>query len=139
MIQHELQTVVRYRLAVTAVIRLLGLWLLITRPLQYINQAVRYLWEAYFSTTSSGTRFGVYDEPVWMITNLIQGSLYLFFGIWMLAKARRIAAWMVPVPKPSCPGCRYDLSSSNAQACPECGLDLSSLQSPTPDSESMAE
>lgn len=138
MIKHDLQTVVRYRLAITAVVRLLGLWLLITRPFQVINQAIVILWQTYIVPVT-GVRTGfVYEQP-WMIVNLIQGALYLAAGIWMLVKARRIAAWMVPIPKPSCPGCRYDLISSNARSCPECGLDLSSLQSPAPKSQPRAE
>jgi hypothetical protein len=138
MIQHDLQTVVRYRLAITAVIRLLGLWLLLTRPLQIIHQAVVIMWQTYVFPVNNVRSGLIYEQP-WMVMNLIQGVVYIFFGVWMLVKARRIAIWMVPIPRPRCPGCQYDLSSSNAGACPECGLDLSSLQSPTPDSESMAE
>ena len=138
MIKHDLQTVVRYRLAITAVVRLLGLWLLITRPFQVINQAIVILWQTYIVPVTVVRTGFVYEQP-WMIVNLIQGALYLAAGIWMLVKARRIAAWMVPIPKPSCPGCRYDLISSNARSCPECGLDLSSLQSPAPKSQPRAE
>ena len=134
----DLRIVNQHRSIVASVIRILGLWLLITRPFQVINQAIVILWQTYVVPVT-GMRTGfVYEQP-WMIVNLIQGALYLAAGIWMLVKARRIAAWMVPIPKPSCPGCRYDLISSNARSCPECGLDLSSLQSPAPDSQPRAE
>lgn len=31
---------------------------------------------------------------------------------------------LVPVPKPNCPGCGYDLSNPTGDHCPECGLRL---------------
>ncbi len=32
--------------------------------------------------------------------------------------------WLVPVPRPRCPGCGYDLSEPTGDKCPECGLPL---------------
>lgn len=31
---------------------------------------------------------------------------------------------LVPVPKPNCPGCGYDLRNPTSDRCPECGLPL---------------
>lgn len=32
--------------------------------------------------------------------------------------------FLVPVPKPKCPGCGYDLSEPTSDRCPECGLHI---------------
>ncbi len=36
--------------------------------------------------------------------------------------------WIVPVPRPLCPGCKYDIAQPEGSNCPECGLALGQEQ-----------
>lgn len=134
MIHQDLQTVARYRLVAAAVLRLIGLWVLITRPTSYIQQAVVVWWQN-SNQALGNARSSIFLDQPWLIGNLFQGFFFVAAGVVLLVYARRIAIWIVPVPRPRCPGCQYDLKASAAAICPECGLDLSSLQSPGADSQ----
>ncbi|GAB5497364.1 MAG: hypothetical protein Phyf2KO_24440 [Phycisphaerales bacterium] len=134
MIKHDLQIVTRYRLIAAAVLRLIGLWVLITRPIPLIQQAAILWWQTARASTANVRSGLIYDQP-WLVGNLFQAIFFVAAGVVLLVYARRVAIWVVPVPKPRCPGCQYDLKASAAAICPECGLDLSSLQSPAADSQ----
>lgn len=63
----------------------------------------------------------------------LQYHLWLFvieFVRWLAVPSalallhRRIARWIIQVPKPSCPGCGYDISEDAPARCPECGMRL---------------
>lgn len=42
-------------------------------------------------------------------------------ALWLLVLDLFLLKWLVPMPSRRCPGCGYDLASSNADRCPECG------------------
>ena len=128
----DLRIVNQHRSIVAAILRILGIWIILNRVLSYVLLRTLY--------TPNRGALGTYsiDWPqVW--TTVGQSVFYVVAGCLLMLVARKLAIWIVPVPKPLCPGCQYDLSASNPPACPECGLDLSSLQSPAPDSQPRAE
>lgn len=43
-------------------------------------------------------------------------------ALWMLTLDLFLLKWLVPPPRPGCPGCGYDLSALKSDRCPECGL-----------------
>lgn len=134
MFNQDLQTVTRYRMIAAAVLRLIGLWVLITRPVPLIQQAAILWWQSTRANTVNVRTSILYDQP-WLVGNILQGLFFVAAGVVLLVYARRIAILIVPVPRPRCPGCQYDLKASQAAICSECGLDLSSLQSPGADSQ----
>jgi hypothetical protein len=54
------------------------------------------------------------QELLWTIT---VGAITL----WLIVLDLFLLRWLVPMPSRRCPGCNYDLASSNADRCPECG------------------
>lgn len=132
----DLNDVVRYRLITTVVLRLMGIWLIASRVLPLVSQALIIMWQDSITPNFTG---GLSNQP-WLIGNLAQGVIFTAIGLFLIVYARRLARQIIPVPANRCPACDYDLSSAKAQTCPECGLDLSSLgqahvQSPAADSQ----
>lgn len=59
-----------------------------------------------------------YDEGlVW-----IAGFLIPAFVVWLFQ--RRVARWLVPLPRFECPQCGYALRQLTTARCPECGIDF---------------
>lgn len=83
--------------------------------------------------------------PFGRVGNLIGGPelwsrlLPLAIGTFLIVLERRIAAWLLPFPKPGCPGCGYPVTSTMPR-CPECGLALETGpgRAPTPSPASRA-
>ncbi len=132
----DLNDVVRYRLITVGVLRLMGIWLIASRVLPLVSQALIIMWQDSITPNFTG---GLSNQP-WLIGNAAQSVIFTGIGLFLIVYARRLARKIIPVGASRCPGCDYDLSSARAPTCPECGLDLSSLgpapvQSPSPDSQ----
>lgn len=71
------------------------------------------------------TTTGMYMKPrffelSWFAVPVVMaGSAIVLAGLGQFA-----LRLLVPVPKPNCPGCGYDLSEPSGERCPECGLPL---------------
>ena len=132
----DLNDVVRYRLITTGLLRLMGIWLIASRVLPLVSQALIIMWQDSLTPNFTG---GLSNQP-WLIGNLAQGVIFTAIGIFLIVYARRLARKVIPVAPSRCPGCDYDLGMAPPALCPECGLDLSSLnpapvQSPGPGSQ----
>jgi len=119
----DLNDVVRYRLITTGVLRLMGIWLIASRVLPLVSQALIIMWQDSITPNFTG---GLSNQP-WLIGNIAQAVIFTAIGLFLIVYARRLARKVIPVAPSRCPACDYDLSSAKAQTCPECGLDLSSL------------
>ncbi len=132
----DLNDVVRSRLITVVILRLMGIWLIASRVLPLVAQALIIMWQDSITPNFSG---GLSNQP-WLIGNIAQAVIFTAIGLFLIVYARRLARQIIPVGASRCPGCDYDISSARAPTCPECGLDLSSLgpapvQSPSPDSQ----
>ncbi|MFI4894662.1 MAG: hypothetical protein ACIAQ0_14710 [Phycisphaerales bacterium JB058] len=136
----DLNDVVRYRLLVTGALRLMGIWLIASRILPLVTQALMIWSQDQSQPNFAGTRTGLFGSSPWLWGNLIQGLTFLAGGVLLIAYARRMARRIIPIGTDRCPGCDYDLGATPPARCPECGLDLASLrpahvQSPGADSQ----
>jgi len=50
--------------------------------------------------------------------------MFILPGVIILLLSRKLVHWLVPLPQPECPECRYSLKNLTKPRCPECGLDL---------------
>ena len=123
----DLNDVVRYRLLVTGALRLMGIWLIASRILPLVTQALMIWWQDQSQPNFAGTRTGFFGSSPWFWGNIAQGILFLVAGLWLIIYARRLARRIIPIDSGRCPGCDYDLGKAPPSRCPECGLDLSSL------------
>lgn len=123
----DLNDVVRYRLLVTAALRLMGIWLIASRILPLVTQALMILWQDLIAPNFTGSPAGLWGNSPWFWGNIAQGILFLIAGLFLIIYARRLARRIIPIASGRCPGCDYDLGKAPPSRCPECGLDLSSL------------
>lgn len=111
--------IARYRHIAAAVVRGVGLMLLL-----YSGARLGvHLWDRYWGMVNAIAGGG----PVrpWLTAvpklHLVLGAASLF----VLARPRRIARWLVPWPADTaCPCCRFSLERFRAHRCPECGVVL---------------
>jgi hypothetical protein len=67
--------------------------------------------------------------PVTMGSFEVSGNISLaivlcVIGITIALTNKRLASWLVPMPRKVCPKCGYRLIRLRQPRCPECGLDL---------------
>ena len=127
MIRTDLNDVIRYRMLTTGVLRLMGIWIIASRILPLVSQALVIMWQDSITPNFSG---GLSNQP-WLWGNIGQAVIYTLLGLFLIVYARRLARKIIPTATSRCPGCDYDLGAAPPARCPECGLDLSPLL-PTP-------
>ena len=113
-------TVIKARWCVSIALTLTAIVLMITalvwaairiQPFQYQQR----LAAGGFAPTPSITDIGFFGLPIALAMAAIT--------LWLIG--RFATRWIVSVPKPDCPNCRYDLSKPTSSVCPECGLVIS--------------
>ena len=131
----DIEYVVRRRYAISIILRccvivlfLLGSFPLLQMVLQFIL-AVLYntFWVPTFRATLGNDDFLLYIIPE-LCKYAIPAVLILVFRL-------RIVRWIVPLPKPECPHCGYNIAKLAEPRCPECGLDLPEEIVSQPDSD----
>jgi hypothetical protein len=120
--------IVRYRCIAAAVIRGIGLLMLL-----YAAARVGvHLWDSYWATV--GTIAAGAPTRSWLAAlpklHMVLGAV----AIVMFTRSSRIARVLVPwTADAACPRCRFSLESFQADLCPECGLHLGpSFHAPPP-------
>ncbi len=103
------------RHTVIIVLRLLALALIITG-------AIMLLYGLLVLGISGTPRHGLIRTPMY-VHLLARAGACLLPGAGLMLLDQRIARWVVPMPRPECPRCRYRLHDRPPR-CPECGLDL---------------
>ena len=107
--------VIKRRLLATAVLRGIGLALLVTGlVLSCYGLGRAVIW------SGIGNLLGDYSNA----NLLAQGATLTVFGLALGLVSRRAARWLVPMPRHECPECGYRLQKLAQPRCPECGLDL---------------
>lgn len=133
----SVNNVVRNRMLTAVVLRLMGIWLLASRIVPLVAQAVTMYWEFIAAPQQQG--FSTVYELSWMWGNFVQAFLLALVGLVLIIYARRLARRIIPIALHRCPGCDYDLGTAPPARCPECGLFLGEgFHTPTPVGENRA-
>jgi hypothetical protein len=111
--------IIALRWRVRVVLRVLAMLLMLTAIGLAAARVPEFRYELWFhgAGSSSAPRvFGIdwFLPPIVMAGTAVALALVGQFAMRLL----------VPVPKPNCPGCGYDLSHPTSDRCPECGLPL---------------
>ena len=74
-----------------------------------------------FYITNSGSRWDPFEV---LVSILWQGGPFLLVGAFLMMRQRAVSRWLVPLPRPECPRCGYNMAKLREPRCPECGLQL---------------
>ena len=134
----DIEYVMRRRYAVSVILRCFAIVLFLLGSIPLLQALLQYgliaLYDTFWMPTYRGN-LGNSDVLLYIIPELckyaIPAVLILFFRL-------RIVRWIVPLPKPECPHCGYNIAKLAEPRCPECGLDLPGEMVSQPDSDRVA-
>ena len=89
--------------------------------LQLIAQLILIVGYGLFSSWRNPGGLDLEDVMVVIIPAVIT---FVAPGAMLLAYQERLVVWIVPLPRPECPHCGYNLKELATSRCPECGCDL---------------
>ncbi len=133
--QSEIEQVIRTRRLVLTLIRGLAVALIIMGALPILALAsYAFVVTPYNAISNAGPSPAV-DWGDAIIRTAADVGQYIFAALLLLAIQQYLVRWLVPMPRPECPQCGYDIANLTESRCPECGLQLPESKRKTTDDE----